>query len=397
MDTIVQKIGLLQLQQLVKASLEDVFFDRIWVAVEVAECKVNRNGHCYLTLIENDERGMVAKAQAIVWAGRWRVLGPFFEHSVGKPLEAGMRVLVEVQVQYSELYGLSLIVDDIDPSCTIGAAEQERPKTIARLTAEGMMELNSLLILGTLPRRFAVVSGESAAGYGDFMNHLHKNPYGYSFATELFAAPMQGKEAPGGIIAALDAIAGRAEEFDAVLILRGGGSMTDLACFDDYDLALNIAQFPLPVLTAIGHERDFHIADMVAHTYLKTPTALADFFVDLFAQDEYAITSLESRMLLAIKGKKAVEVERMERIRQRMLSNVAARAAAERSRLEMLEMRISRLNPASILEQGFAMPLQCGRRVAKAAALDESLPLVLILIDGTAECEIKKIQLNGRE
>ena len=349
-----------------------------------------------------------------------------------------MKVLLQVRVQYSLLYGLSLIVSNIDPNYTVGSTALERQKILDRLEKEGMMDMNRTLPLPDLPRRFAVISAETAAGYGDFMNHLHNNGFGYKFHTELFQAPMQGSDAPAGIIAALDKIAERSTDFDAVLIIRGGGSNFDLACFDDYDLAVNIAQYPLPVLTAIGHERDTHVADLIAHTYLKTPTALADFFVDIFAAEEQMVDSLATRMLMALKGKRAEAVTTVDRLLSRatgsvlmriqrerravemLLSKAAAgilsdlqiaqgridmlllraansaagRLQAENHKIELLELRLSALNPMCILEKGFAIPLKKGQKVDSACQLTAGDGITVIFKDGKADCEVKNVKMQ---
>ena len=296
---------LYQLQSDISEVLAEAFTDSLWVRSEVSECSVNRSGHCYLTLVEKEEKSgrLLAKCSAVIWAQTYRILSAHFRSVTGSDIVAGMNILVKVQVNYSELYGLSLNIRDIDPSFTVGNLELERQRTIARLSEEGMMDINSSLELPALPRSLAVISAETAAGYRDFMEHLHGNQYGFTFATTLFPAPMQGAEAPSGIIAALDTIAQRIDEFDAVLILRGGGSVMDLVCFDDYELALNVAQFPLPVLTGIGHDKDYHVIDMVAWHNLKTPTALADFFIEMFVHEEQAVAALISRLKLALKSK----------------------------------------------------------------------------------------------
>lgn len=434
------QINLLLLQELIKETLEDSFDRQLWVRAEIWDLSVNASGHCYLTLVEKDEAtsNIVAKAQAIIWASTFRVLRPYFESTTGEKLQAGMKVLLQIRVQYSLLYGLSLIVSNIDPNYTIGSTALERQKVLDRLEKEGMMDMNRTLALPDLPRRFAVISAETAAGYGDFMNHLHNNGLGYKFHTELFQAPMQGADAPAGIIAALDRIAERSADFDAVLIIRGGGSNFDLACFDDYDLAVNIAQYPLPVLTAIGHERDTHVADLIAHSYLKTPTALADFFVDIFAAEEQHIDSLATRMLMALKGKRAEAVATVDRLFTRasgsvllriqqekrgvdmLLSRAAAgilsdlqtaqgridllllRAAnsarsslqTENHRIQMLELRLSALNPMSILEKGFAIPVKNGMKVDSASTLSAGDGITVILKDGKADCEVKNVKMS---
>ena len=434
------QIDLLILQELIKGALEDSFDRQLWVRAEIWDISVNASGHCYLTLVEKDEAttNIVAKAQAIIWASTFRVLRPYFETATGEKLQAGMKVLLQVRVQYSLLYGLSLIVSNIDPNYTVGSTALERQKILDRLEKEGMMDMNRTLPLPDLPRRFAVISAETAAGYGDFMNHLHNNGFGYKFHTELFQAPMQGSDAPAGIIAALDKIAERSTDFDAVLIIRGGGSNFDLACFDDYDLAVNIAQYPLPVLTAIGHERDTHVADLIAHTHLKTPTALADLFVDIFAAEEQMVDSLATRMLMALKGKRAEAVTTVDRLLSRatgsvlmrvqrerravemLLSKAAAgilsdlqvaqgridmlllraansaagRLQAESHKIELLELRLSALNPMSILEKGFAIPLKKGQKVDSACQLTAGDGITVIFKDGKADCEVKNVKMQ---
>ena len=434
------QIDLLMLQELIKESLEENFARQLWVRAEIWDISVNASGHCYLTLVEKDEAttNIVAKAQAIIWASTFRVLRPYFETATGEKLQAGMKVLLQIRVQYSLLYGLSLIVSNIDPNYTVGSTALERQKILDRLEKEGMMDMNHTLPLPDLPRRFAVISAETAAGYGDFMNHLHNNGFGYKFHTELFQAPMQGSDAPAGIIAALDRIAERSGDFDAVLLIRGGGSNFDLACFDDYDLAVNIAQYPLPVLTAIGHERDTHVADLIAHTYLKTPTALADYFVDIFAAEEQLVDSLATRMLMALKGKRAEAVATVDRLFARaagsvlmriqsekrsvemLLSKAAAgilsdlqiaqgridmmllraantakgRLQAESHKIELLELRLSALNPMSILEKGFAIPLKNGQKVDSACQLTAGDGITVIFKDGKADCEVKNVKMQ---
>ena len=272
-------IDLLELQTRLKKGVELLFPNRLWIKAEVSAVKARSGGHCYLELSQSDESGLVAKVNAIIWSSKYRFIAPYFESVTGSSLQEGMVVLVEVQVNFSQLYGLSLIINDIDPEFSLGVKELERQQTIERLQKEGLMELQKELALPVLPYSFAVISASDAAGYRDFVRHLDENPYGFKVALQLYPALMQGVECPESIISALDAIMDSGKEYDAVLILRGGGSKLDLACFDDYQLAAVIAQYPLPVLTAIGHDQDFHVCDMVAHGYVKTPTALADFIL----------------------------------------------------------------------------------------------------------------------
>ena len=388
-------ISLLQLQDEIRTCVEDVFSDDVWVLAEVSELK-ERSGHCYLTLVEKDAdgAGLKAKVPAIVWASSWRMMKPYFESETGQHLAAGMKILVYVQVQYSSLYGLSLIVHDIDPSFTIGELELARQRTILRLQEEGMMEMNTSLSLPPLPRRFAVVSSEGAAGYRDFMRHLHENEYGYRFFTDLYPALMQGADAPASIVAALERISERADEYDAVLIMRGGGGAMDLVCFDDYELAANVAQFPIPVLTGIGHDHDYHVIDMVACINVKTPTALADFIVDLFLREEMRVEEILARLRNAVGGKTAREAARFEKYVLRMRSAVSLLASSETRRLDRLEARVAAMDPSKVLARGYSVAYSDGCKVDSAQSLKEGGDLTVLFRDGVVETEIKKIKIT---
>ncbi|HKM12505.1 MAG TPA: exodeoxyribonuclease VII large subunit [Bacteroidales bacterium] len=381
---------LYQLQSEISEVLTENFTDSLWVRSEVSECSVNRSGHCYLTLVEKEEESgrLLAKCSAVIWAQTYRILSAHFRSVTGSDIVAGMNVLLKVQVNYSELYGLSLNVRDIDPSFTIGNLELERQKTIAHLSEQGMMELNSALELPTLPRRLAVISAETAAGYRDFIQHLHGNIYGFAFSTTLFPAPMQGAEAPAGIIAVLDTIAQRIEEFDAVLILRGGGSVMDLVCFDDYDLALNVAQFPLPVLTGIGHDKDYHVIDMVAWHNLKTPTALADYFIEIFAHEEQAVLSLISRLKLALKSKSHRELALFDNMKVRIRSAISIKASEALRKVDLLQARLVAADPRTLIAKGYLVVLKDGRRIASGADLLPGQRLKVMFSDAVVECEV---------
>ena len=383
-------VGLLALQEQIKEALEDTFFETVWLQAEISELKPHPSGHCYLTLVEKDARSntLLAKASAVIWASTWRMVKPYFAAQTGRALAVGMSVLVRVQVSYSTVYGLSLVVFDIDPSFTVGELELARQRTIARLEAEGMFEMNAQLPLPALPRRLAVVSSATAAGYRDFMHHLDDNEYGFHFYTRLFPALMQGAEAPASIIAALDAIAAEADAFDAVLILRGGGGAMDLVCFDDYDLAVNVAQFPLPVLTAIGHDHDYHIIDRVAHTFVKTPTALADWLVERFAGEAWQLDSLVQRLHLAVQAKALRQQSVLDALVQRLMHTVADRHAAALHALDLLEHRLDAVNPQRALERGFLLALKNGRRTDTAAAFTPGDRLTLLFRDGSVEAEV---------
>ena len=326
------------------------------------------------------------------------MLKPYFETTAGVALARGINVLVKVQVSFSPVYGLSLNVLDIDPSFTVGELELRRQKTMERLKAEGCFDMNSTLEMKALPRRIAVVSSATAAGYRDFMKHLHNNEAGFRFHTELFAAQMQGEEAPLSIIEALDKIAAREDEFDAVALIRGGGAAMDLVCFDDYSLAVNIAQFPMPVVTGIGHDHDFHIADMVAHTWLKTPTAAADFFVEIFMEQYQFIMHLFQRISLTLAHKISIERQRLLQLHNSMEGSVASLVSKGKQELELLQLRLKAADPSKILQNGFAIVAIGGKR-ASAADFEKGSKVRITLHDGTVEFTVGEVleKMSGRK
>jgi exodeoxyribonuclease VII large subunit len=274
-----QKLTLFELSEWIKDALKSAIPATVWVVAEISELKENRNGHCYLELVEKEGNEIVARARTTVWSYTYRILKPYFETTTGQFFTHGIKVLVQVSVEYHPAYGLSLNVKDIDPAYTVGDMALQRKEIIERLQNEGVFDMNKELELPLVPQKIAVISSKTAAGYQDFMNQLENNPLGIKFYTHLFEAYMQGGEAVPSIIAALDRIFEYEDFFDAVAIIRGGGATADLSSFDNYDLAFHITQFPLPVVTGIGHEKDDTIIDLVAHTRMKTPTALAEFFI----------------------------------------------------------------------------------------------------------------------
>ena len=387
-------IGLLALQEQVKRHLEDHFFESVWLQAEISELKQNPSGHCYLTLVEKDpgSNALLARASAVVWASTWRMVKPYFEAQTGRTLAPGLSVLVRVQVSYSVLYGLSLVIYDIDPSFTVGELELARQRTIARLEAEGMFDMNAQLSLPLLPRRLAVVSSPTAAGWRDFRRQLEGNEYGFRFQLQLFPAVMQGDAAPESIIGALDQIAAEADSFDAVLILRGGGGAMDLVCFDDYELAVNVAQFPLPVLTGIGHDHDFHIVDMVAHTHVKTPTALADWLLDRFSGEAWRLDTLVQRLHLAVRTHAAAQLGALEALKIRLVHAALDRHADALHALDLLERRVEAADPRRALDRGFLIALKDGHRTDRAAAFTPGDRLTLLFRDGSVEAEVSKVK-----
>jgi exodeoxyribonuclease VII large subunit len=309
-----------------------------------------------------------------------------------------MMVLVEVQVNYSQLYGFSLIINDIDPEYSLGVKEQERQRTIERLSKEGLMELQKGLVFPLLPYRLAVVSAEDAAGYRDFTRHLQENPYGFHVCLDLYPALMQGADCPESIVSALDAVLESGESYDAVLILRGGGSKLDLACFDDYGMAAVIAQYPLPVLTAICHDQDFHVCDMVAYEYLKTPTALADFILSIYEDEDARLSSFQTRMRLAFGARVSAMESSLDALRSRIRGCFALKVSAMESALKVFETRIRTSDPRKVIERGFALVLDAQGRVVKGAGGRElGDKVTMMFADGVMDCEVTEVKMNGYE
>lgn len=368
-------IDLYELQTRLKNGIEAAFPSKLWLKAEISAMKVRPAGHCYMELSQSSETGLVAKAQAVIWSSKFRFLAPFFKSVTGSDMSEGMNVLVLVSVNFSQLYGLSLVIDDIDPSFTVGEKEQQRRLTIARLEAEGLMELQKELPMPVLPYRLAVISASDAAGFRDFTRHLLENDYGFVFRSELFPAVMQGSAAPSSIIGALESIAQSDTTYDLVLVMRGGGAKLDLACYDDYDLAAAIARFPVPVFTAVGHDQDHHVCDMVAYGYMKTPTAMADELIGYYADEDTRLLSFGSRLKLAFLNK----ISRME------------------SQVQMLETRIRSADPRNILRRGYVLALDSSGVPFKKAA-DKSCgdEVSLMFADGTLECRVTKVTLAGR-
>ena len=391
-----EHIDLLELQNRLKQGIEGLFSSRIWIKAEISAVKARTGGHCYMELSQSDDKGLVAKASAIIWSSRFRFIAPYFESVTGSPLKEGMTVLVEVQVNYSQLYGMSLIINDIDPEYSLGVRALERQKTIERLQAEGLMDLQKELALASLPYRIAVISAEDAAGYRDFMRHLHENPYGFAFETVLYPALMQGVDCPDSIIAALDAVNESEEKYDVVMILRGGGAKLDLACFDDYDLAAVIAQYPLPVLTAIGHDQDHHVCDMVAYEYLKTPTALADFILEMYEDEDARLSSFASRMRLAFTGRLAAMETSVSNLNVRIRNASVTKVSLCESSLELLRTRIEAADPRSILKRGYALATDADGVVLKGVGGRISGDKVSVMFaDGSMDCVVENVRLSS--
>lgn len=400
-----QHITLRELQRRVKAALEGQFALPVWVSAEISEIKVNYSGHCYLELVEKggDNGVPTAQARAVVWRSHYPRISGYFEAETGQRLAAGIKILAKVLVSYHELYGFSLQITDIDPSYTLGDMERQRQMTIAQLQKEGVWDMNREAPMPVVVQRVAVVSSANAAGYQDFRKELAKSPY--RFEVTLFDAFMQGAAAEESIVTALCAVAERMDEFDAVVLIRGGGSASDLNCFNAYRLCAHVAQFPLPILTGIGHDKDTSVADMVAHTALKTPTAVAGWLVERMTQTEgwldYAALQLHDATKAAMHASE-VRLERLtsdlrqmsgdlltrQRLRAEHLSALLPEAvrnflARQATRLDNAAELIAGRSPERILRLGFAVVRTGGKAVVSARGIRKGDALEIEVADGT--------------
>jgi exodeoxyribonuclease VII large subunit len=316
-----EKLSLTELQLIIKDSLYLALPGMYWVIAEISEIKENYNGHCYLELVEKhpDEINIRSRVKAVIWSSRYRFLKSFFESTTGESLREGLKILIRVKIEYHEIYGLSLVINDIDPAFTMGEMALKRQQILKKLEEEGVLTMNKELSFPVVPQRIAIISSRNAAGYTDFLNHLNGNSYGYVFYTALIETPMQGNETEAGVIHALEKIAGHLEKFDLAVIIRGGGSQTDLSWFDNYNIAYYITQFPLPVITGIGHEKDLSVTDIVAYRSLKTPTAVADYLIECMSNAEIRLHEMSKEIidksgLILDDSKKRIDSSRLKLI-----------------------------------------------------------------------------------
>ena len=426
-------LSLYELNGLVRHTLQLTLDARYWVCAEINEIRANR--HCYMELVQKDYNGttIIAKAKAQIWANRWVMLSAMFENTTGVRLEAGMQVLAEVEVNFHELFGYSLNIIDIDPTYTMGDIARHRKEVLQQLTLEGVIDMNKELPLPRLMQRIAVISSATAAGYGDFCNQLEQSG-GLAFATELFQANMQGQNAETSIIEALNKIAAQAEQWDVVVITRGGGATSDLNCFDSLALAENVAQFPLPVITGIGHERDDTIIDMVSHTKMKTPTAAAEFILHHQEMELNTIEQLYSDILNNAATCLIKEQNHLNMIINKMpliCSNFTSRAELqltrllntavtlstqrltdemlrigslahkfsiitptiinkEKSRIEVANVKINSANPQRILNMGFSITRINGKAIRCNNEVKSGDVITTTLSDGTMTSTVIK-------
>ena len=381
-----ESYSLSELGKCIKMTLKTAFAEPVWVRAEISEMHENVSGHCYLDLIEkaDDTDVLVAKQKATIWAFTYRMLKPYFESETGATLRAGMKVLLLCEVEFHEVYGVSLNVRDIDPAFTVGEMAVRRAEIIRRLTDDGIVDMNKQQPLAPVPQRVAVISSATAAGYGDFCDQLRNNVFGYTFYTKLFPATMQGAQTEQSVVAALDKICDFIDNFDVVVIIRGGGATSDLVAFDNYNLALHCAQFPLPIISGIGHQRDESVVDLVAHTRVKTPTAAAEFLGARINDFEKNIDEMAQNV--AFSAREVVHDELL-RLQQRIarlsvvqrvcvrhdaalqhltmrLRNAAKMAiSSEEKRMALVEKSIEYADPATLLQRGFTLTTKHGKIV----------------------------------
>lgn len=399
-------LSLYELNNLVRSRLEHAFPEEYWVQAELSDVRSNATGHCYLELIEKDARGnnLIARARAMIWNQVYRLLKPYFEQETGQAFVSGLKVLVKVTVGFHELYGYSLTILDIDPSYTLGDMARRRREILAKLEEEGVLTLNKELEMPLLPQRIAVISSATAAGYGDFCNQLAGNPYGYVFYPRLFPAMMQGERVEESIIGALNRIYSHAEAWDVVVIIRGGGATSDLSNFDSYLLAANCAQFPLPIITGIGHERDDTVIDAVVHTRVKTPTAAAEYLIARVHESAAVVENSGGRICQAVRWVLEHEKQQLDTYCHRMQMTLVTglqrehyrleqwvqhfplvvRTALEREqhRLQLWEQRVDSLSPDKLLARGYSITLKDGHAVTDATTLSSGDRLVTRMAKG---------------
>ena len=349
-----EKLSLTELQLIIRDSLYLSLPQMFWVAAEISEITVNSSGHCYLELVEKhrDEKNIRARIRGIIWNSRFSFISSFFENITGETLKGGLKILVKAKIEYHEIYGLSLVINDIDPAFTLGELALKRQLIIKRLEEEGVFSMNRELDFPILPQRIAVISSKNAAGYTDFINHLTGNGFGYVFYTALIETPMQGTETEQGIISALDKIAVQAGFFDLVVIIRGGGSQTDLSWFDSYGIAYHITQFPLPVVTGIGHEKDLSVTDMVANKSLKTPTAVADFLIDCMAAAEEELNKMSSSIRDTVRIIIEENRNRIETFSIKLLPLARIMISARREKLSGKVLELTRIGREHTFRSG---------------------------------------------
>jgi exodeoxyribonuclease VII large subunit len=410
-----EAISLFELNSRIRETLVAGFPEPVWITAEISEITFNRNGHCYLELIEKvpEEEKVLARTRATIWATTLRILRPYFEQTTGRDLGPGIRVMVKVSVDFHEVYSISLNIRDIEPTFTIGELARQRQMIIRRLEEAGVFDMNKTLDLAMVPQRVAVITSPTAAGYEDFENQIRHNQGGYVFYLKLFPAVMQGEGTVPSILEALDKISGYRDFFDAVVIIRGGGSKLDLSSFDNFDLTYYVTQFPLPVITGIGHEQDDSILDLVAHTRCKTPTAVAGFLIDKMdefyqALEALADETMESARNLITEQKERISLNMnwlrlnarnfreqkilaLEQFKKRAVSGSATFIKLSMQNLARIEQFSELSDPAKLLKRGYSLTYQGDKLIKNANQLKPGDRITTRYSDGKSESTVDLI------
>jgi len=409
-------ITLFDLNSRIRQVLESGMPETLWVIAEIADLSINRNGHCYLELVEKspEDGRILARSKATIWSNTLRILKPYFETTTGQELVPGIKILVRVTVEFHELYSISLNINDIEPSFTIGEMARNRMMIIRKLEDAGVFDMNKELEMPLVPQRIAVISSATAAGYGDFQDQLANNPNGYVFYTRLFPAVMQGEETVMTILSALDSIALWQDFFDVVVIIRGGGSKLDLSSFDHFDLGYYVTQFPLPVITGIGHEQDDTVLDLVAHTRCKTPTAVAEYLIARIGEYEYRLDMLagdaadsgkeylngqRERISLALRSVRLTTRSYSEnqgmvidQFHARIRTGIRQYFRLARQRVGNFAQLAVHYNPANLLKKGYSLAYRNGELVKTVRRLKEGDRLVTRLTDGESHSDVVSVK-----
>ena len=405
-----------QLNNLIKREISTSFAEPVHFVAEINSMTVNRSGHAYLDLVEKSSDGdsIIAQLRATIWAGNFRLIKPYFETVTGETLRAGIKIMACGQIGFHEVYGLSINITGITPEYTVGEMAMQRQLTIRQLKEDGVIDLNKELDFPMLIKNIAVISSPTAAGYGDFVKQLKNNPNGYGFNVTLFQAVMQGDEAVESIIQQLEAIADNYEAFDCIALIRGGGSKADLSCFDKYRLCQYLCQAPLPVITGIGHDRDESVADLVAHTPLKTPTAVAQFIIDRaewcdrLVDEKIASIQRSIRRIMDAKRNKLSQIVykihnqlqsaamrkrvALDRVGNNIVAQMKYNIQQKNHRIDVINDKIELNNPANILRKGYSYTMHNGKPVLSSSQLANGDTVTTVFFDGSAESLVTKIE-----
>ncbi len=429
----IEHISLSQLNALIGDAIATHLEPAYWVVAEVAEWRENYSGHCYLSLVEKDGDKVLAQSKAAIWQQTYRMVKPYFEASTGQAFSSGLKVRVKVSVSFHQVYGMNLTVQDIDPSYTVGEVILRRRQIFSRLEEDGVADMNKALDFSLSAQRIAIISSPTAAGYEDFINQLENNDNGFCFHTRLFPALMQGEGAEQSIIKAMEEVFEHIECFDVLVIIRGGGAALDLNCFDNYNMAFCVSQFPIPVLVGIGHERDETVLDLVAHTSLKTPTAVAAFLIAsvrefdallngflerlqevvhqttlrekerfhgvmaglslassrIFSQKKMTLNHLLSRSEREVLKFSAQKRERIGRLAHVFASSVHELFLKQKQKMETSQLLADLSDPKHVLKQGYSITMKNGQHVKSAKGLEKDDKLITVFHEGSVESRVE--------